>query len=237
MKTSLPKILTIVALLSGFQAQSSNAQIIVKIASTANDTARAYSSGSAFVAGSNPLFIGDQNTASTQTRSILKWDIAQFAGMTINDATFNFNVEYLTNAKGFTQPYQIDVLSLNYDKTAAAFVVGDLTTLNVTSRGSFNVSATGNGSWNATAALQAAVNSGFDYLSLKLVNYTVDQGGASNPGGSSAFVGLNALPNNLKLSVDAVVVPEPSDLGLVLGAGLLVLLGRRTFRRTKGHLS
>lgn len=218
--------LPIIAALALLPILTLKGAIVVEPTSPDDDIAKAYLGGGAFGTGPNPLMLGNINSLATRQLGIIKFDITQFAGQTVTEAIFNFDVDYFNNDQGLSVPFQIDVSMLNYDKTAAAFVVGDLTTENVTLMGSFNVGAEGLMSWDATSAVQSAVSQGFDYVSLRFANITVEAG----PSGLPAFVGFNTASG---LNITVTAVPEPSVVALALAGSLGCGLVR--FMRRKNH--
>lgn len=226
MNTLRSKILAVLAvttvLISGAKAQ-----VVVNYGSLLNDVAQDYLGGGVFQKGPDPLALGNINTTPTRQAGAVKFDISQFGGQTISNAALNLFVEYYVDYGSFFPTQTIDVYRFNYDLSSAAFVASDLSTTDITYMGSFTLSTNvGDYQYDVSAAVQDAVDAGFDYVGFKFVNITVENDPVR---GEPAFVGFSTTPSHLSMTVTAI--PEPSTYALLGLAGIVI-----AFRMKNHHL-
>lgn len=193
---------------------------------TAVEKAWAYSSGSSFTtapfAGSM-MPTGNLNASPTQARSVFKFDISNLAVDSFQSVSLTLAVTYINNSGRPGDAQTVGVRYLNYDVGSGALTSTAITTTNVSLITTF-VASISTVTLDVTAAVQSAVNAGFDYFTIRLNDVTTDTLYGTAPFGP-AIVGFGLTP-----SLNVVPVPEPQIYALFLLSFLIfgsVILRRR----------
>lgn len=194
-----------------------SAQVVVPLASRADDMAVAYLGGSPFKTGDqiSDFLLGNINTNPTRQLGLLKFEISSFAGLTASNVTLNLPITDVADYTGGDFPVQtVNIYALNYGLGAGAFTVNDANTEDVTLIGSLALSGSGFvANFDLTSGFATAQANGFDYFAIRLENITVLDG----PFGQPAFVYATLNP-----TLEVTAVPEPSTYAM-LGLALVVV--------------
>jgi len=183
---------------------------------TVVEKAWAYSSGTAFTTtpfSGSMMPTGNLNTTPTQARSLFKFDISSLTVDSFESITLSLAVTYINNAGRPGDAQTIGVRYLNYDVGPGALTVAAITTTNVSLLTTFTASIS-TLTIDVTAAIESAVNSGFDYFTIRLNDITTDTMYGTAPFGP-AIVGFGLAP-----TLNVVPVPEPKTYAILLVSAL-----------------
>lgn len=201
---------------------------------TAIEKAWAYSSGTAFTTtpfSGTMMPTGNINTTPTQARSLFKFDISSLTAGSFESITLSLAVSYINTSGRPGDTQTIGVRYLNYDVGPGALTATAITTTNVSLLTTFTASVS-TLSIDVTAAIESAVNSGFDYFTIRLNDITTDTMYGTAPFGP-AIVGFGLTP-----SLNVVPIPEPKTYAILLMSALVfgcMVLRRSSPRAYMGY--
>lgn len=197
-----------------------------------------YRAGSQFHNGSwnGILPVGNINTVPTQVRTFLKFDISNYAGRTLSAATLTLP---RAAAYAVTGTHNIGIDLVDYDAGSAAFANSPLLVgRSATAGATVNVSnAATSYSVNITPIIQAAIDRGYDYATIRLNDNTVDAGSvapsyvffATNPTLSVAEPAMTLVENGVsRVSIHNIYPGTPHIAEIHAATQLQTAIARAT---------